>query len=52
MKATTRNEQIERLSQAIAAIQDSPLSKKAKERGLVPLRRALAREKKLCAQGQ
>ncbi len=52
MKTTVGNQQVDQLRQAIAAIQSSTLSKQAKERGLVPLRKALAREQKLCAQGR
>ncbi|NLV91581.1 MAG: hypothetical protein GX030_04200 [Firmicutes bacterium] len=52
MKSTGRKEQVERLAQAIAAIENSTLSPKAKERGLVPLRKALNRELGLAAQGR
>lgn len=45
MKTSVTIDRVKMLSEAIAAIENSNLSRPAKDRGILPLRQALAREK-------
>lgn len=47
MKSTVTIDRVKMLSEAIAAIENSNLSRAAKDRGILPLRKALDREKQL-----